>query len=54
VGHLLNSTLHGPAWLTGGSVGPEASVNGLILFVIVLVFLRARLPKNRSFQAAEG
>jgi hypothetical protein len=25
-GHLLNSSLHGPAWLTGGSVGPEASV----------------------------
>jgi hypothetical protein len=24
-GHLLNSTLHGPLWLTGGSVGPEGS-----------------------------
>src|SRR6266404_2425088 len=22
-GHLLNSTLHRPQWLTGGSVGPE-------------------------------
>jgi uncharacterized protein len=24
-GHLLSSKLHGPAWLTGGSAGPEAS-----------------------------
>ena len=24
-GHLLNSTFHGPTWLTGGSVGPEGS-----------------------------
>jgi membrane protease YdiL (CAAX protease family) len=25
-GHLANSTLHGPVWLTGGNAGPEASV----------------------------
>ena len=25
-GHLANSTLHGPVWLTGGPAGPEASV----------------------------
>jgi len=25
-GHLLNSSFHGPVWLTGGSVGPEGSV----------------------------
>lgn len=24
-GHLLNSSVHGPDWLTGGSVGPEGS-----------------------------
>jgi CAAX protease family protein len=24
-GHLLNSSFHGPVWLTGGSVGPEGS-----------------------------
>jgi uncharacterized protein len=24
-GHLINSSLHGPDWLTGGSVGPEGS-----------------------------
>jgi len=35
-GHLLNSTLHGPRWLTGGSVGPEASV--MMLAVLTLMF----------------
>jgi membrane protease YdiL (CAAX protease family) len=36
-GHLLNSSFHGPRWLTGGSVGPEASV--LCLLIIALMFL---------------
>lgn len=31
-GHLLHSSLHGPRWLTGGSVGPEGSV---LLFVVI-------------------
>jgi len=31
-GHLMNSSFHGPIWLTGGSVGPEASV---MVFVVV-------------------
>lgn len=33
-GHLLNSNLHGPNWLTGGSVGPEGSV---FCFVVILL-----------------
>lgn len=32
-GHLFNSTLSGPDWLTGGSVGPEAS--WLCIFLIL-------------------
>lgn len=36
-GHLLNSTFHGPRWLTGGSVGPEASV--MMFVVLALLFL---------------
>lgn len=31
-GHLLKSSFQGPAWLTGGTVGPEGSV---LLFVII-------------------
>lgn len=33
-GHLLNTDFHGPIWLTGGTVGPEASV---AMFVVLLV-----------------
>jgi len=31
-GHLLNSSLRGPVWLTGGSVGPEGSY---LVFVVI-------------------
>ena len=41
-GHLLNSSFHGPAWLTGGTVGPEGSVMAFavvgiatVIFVVV-------------------
>jgi uncharacterized protein len=36
-GHLLNSSLHGSVWLTGGSVGPEGSV--LCFIVIALLWI---------------
>ncbi len=36
-GHLLNSSFHGPAWLTGGSVGPEGSL--LVFVVIAAIFM---------------
>lgn len=40
-GHLSNATLHGPAWLTGGTTGPEASVfDFLILILFFYVFQR--------------
>jgi len=31
-GHLINSSFHGPDWLTGGSVGPEGSY---LVFVVI-------------------
>jgi uncharacterized protein len=31
-GHLLHSSLHGPDWLTGGSVGPEGSY---LIFAVI-------------------
>lgn len=37
-GHLLNSSFHGPRWLTGGNVGPEGS---LLVFVVILVLFLA-------------
>jgi membrane protease YdiL (CAAX protease family) len=39
--HLLNSTLSGPRWLTGGVVGPEASfLTPLALLVVAVIFER--------------
>jgi hypothetical protein len=36
-GHLLESSLHGPAWLTGGPVGPEASVMTFVVVALAAV-----------------
>ena len=36
--HLSNATMQGPAWLTGGTVGPEASVFDFLL--LLYFFLR--------------
>jgi membrane protease YdiL (CAAX protease family) len=36
-GHLLNSSSHGPIWLTGGTVGPEGS--WLCVAVIVILWI---------------
>ena len=39
--NLFNSVLSGPRWLTGGTVGPEASVlTPVVLLVVALVFSR--------------
>ncbi|MCU1249642.1 MAG: putative metal-dependent rane protease [Edaphobacter sp.] len=50
-GHLLNSTLHGPRWLSGGTIGPEGSVVDFALtlagfFVVALLF-----PKEQRLMA---
>jgi membrane protease YdiL (CAAX protease family) len=40
-GHLLSSSFHGPAWLTGGTIGPEGSIfDFLILGILFLIFDR--------------
>jgi membrane protease YdiL (CAAX protease family) len=36
-GHLLNSSFHGPAWLTGGTVGPEGSVMAFAVVALAAV-----------------
>jgi membrane protease YdiL (CAAX protease family) len=36
-GHLLRSSFHGPAWLTGGMVGPEGSLVCLVVIGVVWV-----------------
>jgi membrane protease YdiL (CAAX protease family) len=36
-GHLLRSSLHGSRWITGGTVGPEASVLLLVVMAVAWV-----------------
>jgi len=43
-GHLLNSNLHGPRWLTGGTIGPEGSVFGFLLFLVAFVIFAWLYP----------
>lgn len=50
--NLLNAAFHGPHWLTGGAVGPEASVlTPIALLVVALIFSRY-YPENR-YQISE-
>jgi len=47
--NLLSSNFSGPAWLTGGSVGPEASVfTPIALAVVAILFARAH--RERKYQ----
>lgn len=41
-GHLLNSSLQGPAWLSGGTVGPEGSILCFILIAALWVVFDRR------------
>jgi CAAX protease family protein len=43
-GHLSNATLAGPAWLTGGSAGPEASVCDFIMLLIFFYVFHRLYP----------
>lgn len=47
-GHLLNSSFHGPAWLTGGSVGPEGSVLLFVLIAVMTLVFDRVYPAKRS------
>ena len=56
-GHLLNSTSSGPAWLSGGTVGPEGSVLCTLLLVVVWIicsgwFREVKYPAPQSRIAA--
>jgi membrane protease YdiL (CAAX protease family) len=48
-GHLLNPSTQGPAWLNGGSAGPEGSILALVLLIAMsvlfaLLYRKARQP----------
>jgi uncharacterized protein len=46
-GHLLRSSFSGPAWLSGGSVGPEGSVLCTVMIVALWLICGAGLRKSK-------
>jgi hypothetical protein len=44
VGHLLNATFPGPAWVNGGGLGTEASLLMYPIFVVAFVYVALRFP----------
>jgi hypothetical protein len=51
-GHLLSSSLRGPDWLSGGSVGPEGSV--LCFAVIALVWIVFHMTHRSAYRTASS
>jgi len=47
-GHLSSASLHGPAWLTGGTVGPEASVFDFLIFFLLFFVIHRLYPASKS------
>jgi len=48
VGHLLDATFPGPAWVNGGQLGTEASLLMYPLFVAAFVYVAVRFPAHRA------
>ena len=47
-GHLSNAVLHGPAWLTGGTPGPEASVFDFAILIAFFFIFNVIYPATRA------
>ena len=50
-GHLLSSSFHGPAWLTGGTVGPEGSIFDFVILAILFVIFDRIYPTSKAYLA---
>jgi len=53
-GQLLSASLHGPVWLTGGSIGPEGSVLAFVVLAAVFVLFDFVYPDARRATAPGG
>jgi uncharacterized protein len=52
-GHLLNSSFHGPDWLTGGTVGPEGSYIVFGVLIVSAVAIHFLFPaRQKALQPA--
>ena len=47
-GHLSNASLHGPDWLTGGTVGPEGSTFSFLTMGILAIAIHFLFPAKKS------
>ena len=47
-GHLLNSSFHGPDWLTGGTVGPEGSYLVFLLLILSAIGIDFMFPAKHT------
>ncbi len=47
-GHLSSAALHGPRWLTGGTVGPEGSVFCFLTIALLFLLFSRLYPAKRS------
>jgi hypothetical protein len=45
VGRFLNSSVHGPDWLTGGSAGPEGSIFSIVILLVCAALIQFRFPR---------
>jgi uncharacterized protein len=47
-GHLLNPSFNGPAWITGGTVGPEGSYFILLVLAGLALVIHVTLPRRET------
>jgi uncharacterized protein len=53
-GRLSNAVLHGPTWLTGGSVGPEASVFCFLTMSLQFLVVIWLFPAKKTENSVDG
>lgn len=53
-GHLSNAVLHGPKWLTGGTVGPEGSVFCFLTLALQFFVVNWLFPAKKKEPAPEA
>jgi membrane protease YdiL (CAAX protease family) len=53
-GHLLNSSFHGPRWLTGGTIGPEGSLIDFVVFVVAFIAFAKLYPAKKNVAAPQA
>jgi membrane protease YdiL (CAAX protease family) len=52
-GHLLNSSVQGPSWLSGGSVGPEGSFLSILLLLVLAILFHFCFRSESKYPLAE-